>query len=173
MIEKTLPCDTPILPAGDEDERATPPMATVAEAFQAGFLEGQRKERERIQSIEAQSLPGHEALINTLKWDGISAGGDAAMRILAVEKVQREHMAAVLKQEAPLPLSPLVDESPLASMPLEARCKAEWDRSSAIREEFHSLEGYTAYRKVEARGGIIHYPSTKAWDRDSEGAHRM
>ncbi len=35
---------------------------------------------------------------------------------------------------------------------LEERCKQDWAGSPALRDEFRSLEVYTAYRKAEARG---------------------
>lgn len=40
------------------------------------------------------------------------------------------------------------------ALPLEAQCEAEWQNSPQVREEFHSYEGYVAYRKAEARGCI-------------------
>ena len=76
----------------------------VLAAIQA---EGASAERERIQSIEAQAIPGHEALIASLKFDGKSTAGDAAMAVLAAEKQARTKQAAKLAGDAPAPL-PLV-----------------------------------------------------------------
>lgn len=44
---------------------------------------------------------------------------------------------------------------------IEARARGEWERSAAIREEFTSLEAYTAFRKAEARG-LVRIISRKA-----------
>jgi signal peptide peptidase SppA len=73
----------------------------IAAAFRA---EGATAERERIQGIEAQTLPGHEKLIATLKFDGKSTAGDAAMALLAAEKQTRTAQAAALAADAPAPV---------------------------------------------------------------------
>lgn len=67
--------------------------------------EGATAERARIQAVEGQSLPGHEALIATLKFDGKSTGGDAALAVLAAEKTSRTAQAAALAGDAPAPLA--------------------------------------------------------------------
>ncbi|MFO1417246.1 MAG: phage protease [Methylotetracoccus sp.] len=46
------------------------------------------------------------------------------------------------------PPVPAVD----ASLPLEARCKAEWDGLAALRAEFTSLDAYTAFCRADAAG---------------------
>ena len=66
--------------------------------------EGASAERERIQAIEAQAIPGHEALIAALKADGKSTAGDAAMAVLAAEKQTRNAAASALAADAPAPL---------------------------------------------------------------------
>lgn len=58
----------------------------IAEFFRA---QGAAVECARIQAIEAQLIPGHEALINRLKYDGNSTAGDAAQAILAAEYTTR------------------------------------------------------------------------------------
>ncbi|CAG9932433.1 hypothetical protein [Candidatus Nitrotoga arctica] len=58
----------------------------IAEFFRA---QGAAAERARIQAIEAQLIPGHEAMINRLKYDGNSTAGDAAQAILAAEYITR------------------------------------------------------------------------------------
>lgn len=58
-------------------------------------------ERNRIMSVEDQLIPGHEALILSLKFDGKSTGGDAAQAVLAAEKQSRASHAAKLAADAP------------------------------------------------------------------------
>jgi len=58
--------------------------------------ESAKAERERIQSVEAQSMPGHEALIQDLKFDGKTSGEQAAVQILQAEKALRVNMQAQL-----------------------------------------------------------------------------
>jgi len=66
--------------------------------------DGAKAERDRIQSIEAQTIPGHEALINSLKFDGKSSAGDAALAVLAAEKSARAAHATASAADAPKPV---------------------------------------------------------------------
>jgi signal peptide peptidase SppA len=66
--------------------------------------DGAKAERDRIQSIEAQTIPGHEALITTLKFDGKSSAGDAALAVLAAEKSARAAHAKASASDAPPPV---------------------------------------------------------------------
>ena len=52
--------------------------AQAPELLAAVQAEGASAERARILAVEGQLIPGHEALINTLKFDGQSGPGDAA-----------------------------------------------------------------------------------------------
>lgn len=90
--------------------------------------EGAAQERARIQSIEAQAIPGHDALIAALKYDGKSTAGDAAMAVLAAEKQTRRTQAAALAADAPQPLpltpAPAVEANPQTRADLDAAAKA-------------------------------------------------
>lgn len=66
--------------------------------------DGAKAERDRIQSIEAQTIPGHEALITSLKFDGKSSAGDAALAVLAAEKTARAAHAKATADDAPPPV---------------------------------------------------------------------
>ena len=66
----------------------------IAEAFReegrkAGREEGAVAERARIQAVEEQLVPGHEALIETLKFDGKTSGPEAAVQVLKADKEKR------------------------------------------------------------------------------------
>lgn len=107
--------------------------ALLAQLRSEFFAAGAAAERERIQAVEAQMIPGHEALINTMKFDGKSSAGDAAQAILAAEKQSREKHAAALAGDAPAPLplvpTPTVDKTasaaaPLSRAELDAKAKA-------------------------------------------------
>lgn len=99
----------------------------IAATFRA---QGASAERERIQGIEAQAIPGHDALIASLKFDGKSTAGDAAMAVLAAEKQTRNAQAAALASDAPapLPLAPTASVESSAAVPsradLDAKTKA-------------------------------------------------
>ena len=123
--------------------------------FAAIVAEGALAERDRIASIEAQALPGHEPLLASLKADGKSTGGDAAMQILAAERAKLASMAERLRTDAPAPVPHAHAPTQTAaaadeSLPLEARCKAKWETQDTLHKEFSSLEAYTAYERAIA-----------------------
>lgn len=65
--------------------------------------EGARCERDRIQAVRAQALPGHEALIERLAFDGKTTGPEAASAVLAAERAARAAAVAAHHQDAPAP----------------------------------------------------------------------
>ncbi len=71
-----------------------------AKRFDEVFRAGAKAERERIQAVEAQFLPGHEDLIAKLAFDGKTTGEQAAVAVLAAEKKKRAQPDEV-KVEAP------------------------------------------------------------------------
>lgn len=97
----------------------------IADHFRA---QGAATERARIQSVEGQLIPGHEALINSLKFDGKSTAGDAAQAVLAAEKSTRQAAAQALANDAPQPLalvpSAVVDDHPKTKADVDAQAKA-------------------------------------------------
>jgi len=70
-----------------------------------GIAQGAQAECQRIQSVEGQLIPGHEALIEGMKFDGKSTGGDAAMAVNAAERKLRTEQAKASASEAPQPLA--------------------------------------------------------------------
>lgn len=69
---------------------------------------GATAERERIQGVRAQVLPGHEALIERLAFDGVTTPGDAAMAVNAAERQVLGAAATAHANDAPaaVPASP-------------------------------------------------------------------
>lgn len=86
--------------------------ATVghAEALAAAEAKGAAAERDRIASVRAQSIPGHEALIEQMAFDGKSTAADAALAVVNAEKAQRTAAAAAIDAAAP-PVVPPVDDT--------------------------------------------------------------
>ncbi|NCC41461.1 MAG: S49 family peptidase [Gammaproteobacteria bacterium] len=83
------------------------------------LAEGAQTERARIQGVRAQAIPGHEALIERLAFDGATTGPEAAVQVLAAEKALRDHHAAAQATAAPpvnavLPPAAQTDDSPQA-----------------------------------------------------------
>jgi signal peptide peptidase SppA len=82
--------------------------AAVKAAQEAARAEGKKEatteavtaERARIKGIEEAALPGHEELVQTMKYDGTSVA-DAAVKILAAEKQKSADKLAAMKKNAP------------------------------------------------------------------------
>lgn len=143
-------------------------QAQAPELLQALLAEGASTERARIQAVEAQSLPGHEALIAGLKFDGKTSGPEAALAVLNAERGLRANAAQQLAADAPKPVATAAAPAVVpnqaaadkaaadaeAALPLEERCKARWDRDAAVRGEFGDLAAYTAFSRAEETGRV-------------------
>lgn len=125
--------------------------AEAPELLQELVSEGASAERERIQSVEAQALPGHEALIATMKFDGKSTAGDAAMAVNAAEKQSRLAMATAIASDAPqaLPLVPSATVSASVDKPLT---RAEQDAAAKAYMASHPGITYVAAFKHVTQG---------------------
>ena len=75
-----------------------------AEALTAARAEGAEAERQRIADVRGQAIPGHEALIEQLAFDGKSTGAHAALAIVAAEKGKISQEAANLDADANPPV---------------------------------------------------------------------
>jgi len=135
----------------------------LAAILAEGRTAGAAAERERIQAVEGQLIPGHEALINTLKFDGKSTGGDAAMAVNAAERKVRETQAQAMAGDAPPPVRqtpPATVTKPAAdgddaNLPIEERAKAVWDKDAKLRAEFNNtFSTYLAYAKAHDAGTV-------------------
>ena len=99
--------------------------AFAAEHPQAATLlraEGSAQERERIQSVRAQRMPGHNALVEALAFDGKTTGPEAAVAVLAAERTKLEKTAAARNSDAPAPVRQAAAEegAPAAAAPVPA-----------------------------------------------------
>jgi hypothetical protein len=147
-------------------------QAQAPELLQALLAEGQATgataERARIQAVESQSLPGHDALIASLKFDGRTTGPEAALAVLNAERSLRANAASELAADAPKPVAhaaaPAVvpnaaaqaqaEAQAEAALPVEERCKTRWDRDATVRSEFGNLAGYVAFTRAEESGRV-------------------
>lgn len=123
---------------------------------QEGITKGRQEELLRIQGVQQQSIPGHEALIESLKFDGQTTAEQAAVKVLAAEKESRSnHLKSLSNAPDPVKETLSKDEETLSEdAPIEEVAQAEWKKSASIREEFGTLETYTAYRRAEESGRI-------------------
>lgn len=124
----------------------------------AGRAQGAEAERNRIQGIEALAMPGHDALIAQLKFDGATTAAEAALQIIAAEKENRTAMAAKIKLDtpAPVPHAPAafgdghVDDSAQLAGP--AKWKHEWQHSADLQAEFKTVGAYVAFQSASEKG---------------------
>jgi signal peptide peptidase SppA len=120
----TSPTTKGITMTADEIKAAHP---AIVDAF---IAQGAAAERARIQAVEGQLIPGHEALIATMKFDGKSTAGDAAVAVLAAERAGRAAHARASDADAPAPVAMVptpaavaADDKPISRQDLDAKAK--------------------------------------------------
>lgn len=143
-----------------EDLRAAHPDLCAA-LVEEGRTVGATAERQRILGIEANTLPGHEALIAQFKADGSTTPEMAAVAVLKAEREICAGRADQLVADAPKPVAhaaaPVEGAAAAAidaSLPLEERAKAAWDKDAALRAEFGKFETYLAFAKANDAGTV-------------------
>ena len=91
----------------------------------AAKKEGAEDERERIKAVQEQSVPGHEALIAELAFDGKSTAGEAAIAGLKAEKeAKTSHLTTAQSRPEPLPDASVDEHSTGNSKELAQQAKA-------------------------------------------------
>lgn len=161
---------TPLKPQGNPTMLTREQLAAEApELLNTILAEGAATERARIQAVEGAVIPGHEALIAAMKFDGKSTGGDAALAVNAAERALRGRAATALANDAPKPLAaaatPAVDNTAALaaaaevaandkSKPVEERCKTKWDADAGVRAEFGTFEGFVAFTRASELGKV-------------------
>lgn len=126
----------------------------------AAKAESANAERQRIQDVMAQSMPGHEDLIQTLAFDGKTTGPEAAVQILQAEKAVRGNQSASIKSDAaeipkiePVFFEQKPEVSAHSHLPLKERCDAEWKESPDLRAEYgNDPEAYFYFQEANAAG---------------------
>lgn len=151
-----------VLAEGKEIGKTEATSEAVTAAKAEGLKEGAEKERQRIKDVEAQAIPGHEALIETMKYDGETTGSQAAIRIVQAEKAANEDRRKSLQADAP----PAVhhDNAPPEvgktgteekdnGRPIEQQAKDKWDKDKDLQAEFGGdFDRFMSYAKAEKEG---------------------
>lgn len=70
-----------------------------------GATAGAAAERTRIQAVREQVMPGHEALVEQLAFDGKTSPEQAAMAVNAAERARLSATAAARASDAPAPVA--------------------------------------------------------------------
>lgn len=152
-------------------EKVSAEYPEIAEAFRAegrasvdvsaAKTEAATAERDRIKGVFAQAMPGHEAIVEGMAFDGKSTGGDVAMAIVAAEKKTRATIHTNMRTEAPAAVNAAASstgngsaETSNQNLSVEDRAKKAWDNDSSIRAEFDEFKDYLAYEKGRANGNV-------------------
>lgn len=130
-------------PAMTHEELAAQFAAEHPEACALIRAEGAAAELARIQAVEGVTLPGHEALIASLKYDGKTSGPEAAVAVLAAEKAKLASMSAQLADAAP--------------QMLPAAASAQGDGAESQPAVYRTPRGYT----VDDKRAQLHARATE------------
>jgi len=138
-----------------------------AVGFEAGKAEGMQlgaeAERSRIKDVESSAIlgSGHEALIETFKYDGKTTGDIARKAVIEAENKTRAIELEKIKKDAVTPVTHAVppmpggDVSATDNLPIEDKAKREWDKSPELRKEFsNNFDNYLAFERNVAEGRI-------------------
>lgn len=129
----------------------------------AARTESATAERDRIKGVQAAVLPGHEALVQTLMFDGKTTAGEAALQVNAAERAKLGKRvediaadAAAARTTVTPPPKAGADAPPKVdpNLPVEDRCKAEWQHDPQLRADFGNVEEYIAYSKQTEGGNV-------------------
>ena len=136
-------------------QQAASPAAAAAPTLSqadidAARAEGAAAERDRIAQVRAQSLPGHEALIERLAFDGKTSGPEAASVVLKAERDRLGEQAAKLTSDAPKPLA-LVPSASVDKPAAQVMSKQELDTAAKQHMKAHPGVDYvSAVKAVQA-----------------------
>lgn len=104
-------------------------QADIDAARAEGHAAGAAAERQRIADVRAQSLPGHEALVERLAFDGVTTGAQAAAAVITAERERIAAQGTALRNEAPQPLA-LVPGATVTKPEGKAMSSAELDAAA-------------------------------------------
>lgn len=131
-----------------------------AEGQEEALKTGAQAERDRIKGIEDLTMPGHEALIQTMKFDGETTPAAAAIKLVQAENAVRQTAAAALAADGIDPVAHVATDGAgtddgLANKPEgPEKWKAEYEASAELKENFRSVETYISYKEAEGKGRI-------------------
>lgn len=114
--------------------------------------EGAKLERERIQAVLEQAMPGHDDLINKLAFDGKTTGPEAAVQVLAAEKAVLLKKQEDFQADGISPVSqPAAPEQSKKGNPKNAE---EFHSDQSLVEEFGDYDTYKAYLDASGSGKV-------------------
>lgn len=160
------PSDDPVLavePETQEEKTAMNPQEIAAqfaaenpEACALIRAEGAGAERARIASVREQAMPGHEALIEALAFDGKTTGPEAAVQVLAAERGRVQAAASGRLADAPAPVvqEPAAEVDPAADPQADAGNVVANAHAIAAEAQRLQREAKAAGRKMTASEAV-------------------
>jgi len=124
------------------------------------------------------SVDGHEDLVQTLMFDGVTSPEVAAVQILKADKKARAGELQDVEDDGNVIQiqssagdeevdNSIVDTS---NLPIEEQCKAKWDADPDLRAEFmDDYESWQAYAIAEDNGQVKMYKDDAAAKADALG----
>lgn len=130
--------------------------AAKKEGLTEGLTQGAENERGRIQGVSACLMPGHEALIEKLMYDGTTTSGDAAQAVLAAEKKIRMNAGQDLQADG---VTPVVHaqgtDTQVPAKKGALLTKEKFDADAKLSEEFDGdFDAYKAYTQAMGNGQV-------------------
>jgi len=126
-------------------------LSQIQQAAKAeGLAAGVEQERNRIKSVSEQFMPGHEALIQGLMYDGKTTGPEAAVKVLSAEKLVRTSAQQNLQADTVPPVKTIVP----VDTPLKKDSKEAFEADKDLVDEFENFENYSIYLAAVKEGRI-------------------
>jgi capsid assembly protease len=144
----------------DHNQVAADWAAENPEAAAVLRTEGAASERDRIAAVRAQALPGHEGLIEQLAADGQTTGPDAAVQVIAADRVRQQGIAQARLNAAidavPQAAAPALEE-PASGSRIQWRDRCTHRRGRPERRRQGLPSGSPRHRlSLRRQGGSIH-----------------
>ena len=113
-----------------------------APVFAAIRQQGAAAERERIQAVRAQLMPGHERLIESLAFDGKTTGPEAAVAVINAERAAADKRRAALASDTPPPVA--ADPSATGDTPPKPKAKDPQAEASRLANAITEVQAKAA-----------------------------
>lgn len=148
------------------DKSATDAKAAAESSFSSKLDEAKKvgadAERARIEGVLETGLPGHDALVKKLAFDGKTTPAEAALAVNQAERAaQKGHLEGMREDgKISLPAATEIHSEPRASEPqgegvTDEALKKAWDADKNLRAEFgDDFNAFAAYKEHEAKGSI-------------------
>lgn len=149
--EKLMEITLEILAERSPELLAKIQASAKAKGHTEGLAAGATAEKNRIQEVLAQSMAGHDVLVQGLAFDGKTTGPEAAVQVLAAEKQLRGKALENLNNDA---VPPVVPTNPADIRDEVPATKEAFAANAELVEEFGDFEAYAAYTAAVAAGQV-------------------